>query len=196
MTKACASSGDVAAHPGLDVAVRGVGGDDPEALVVELGDGEVGLERAALVEPLRVGDDARRAVDVVGRDVVEEPPGVAPLHEELRHERHVHEDHALARRLVLGLPVREPVLPAPREAARPSARRRAARTSRRPPSRSRPGSRRRARPADRGSPTSSRRARSASSASGSGTGRPCRATRPCACGGTRGSPGRCAGGRC
>ena len=38
---------DVAPHPGLDVAVRGVGRDDPEALVVELGDGEVGLELAA-----------------------------------------------------------------------------------------------------------------------------------------------------
>ena len=50
---------EVAAHPGLDVAVRGVGGDHPEPLVVELGDREVGLERAALVEPLRVGDHAR-----------------------------------------------------------------------------------------------------------------------------------------
>ena len=40
---------DVPPHPRLDVAVRGVGRDDPEALVVELGDGEVGLELAALV---------------------------------------------------------------------------------------------------------------------------------------------------
>ena len=72
-------AGNVAPHPGLDVAVRGVGGDDQEALVVELGDGEVGLERAALVEPLRVGDAAGVAVDVVGRDAVEHAPGVAAL---------------------------------------------------------------------------------------------------------------------
>ena len=72
VTKACASP-DVPPHPGLDVAVRGVGGDHPEPLVVELGDGEVGLERAALVEPLRVGDDARLAVDVVGRDAARAP---------------------------------------------------------------------------------------------------------------------------
>ena len=44
----------------------------PEPLVVELGDREVGLELAALVEPLRVGDVPGVAVDVVGRDAVEE----------------------------------------------------------------------------------------------------------------------------
>ncbi len=38
------------------------------------------------------------------------------LHEELGHERHVHQDHPGARRLVLGAPVREPVLPAPAQA--------------------------------------------------------------------------------
>jgi hypothetical protein len=59
--------------------VRGVGGDHPEAVVGELGDREVGLEGAALVEPLRVGDDARGAVDPVGRDPVEHLAGVAAL---------------------------------------------------------------------------------------------------------------------
>ena len=89
---------EVALHPGLDVAMRGVGRDDPEALVVELGDGEVGLELAALVEPLRVRDHARRRRRRCSREIqLSSSPGVAALDEELRHERHVHEDHALAR---------------------------------------------------------------------------------------------------
>ena len=49
-------------------------------------------------------------------------PGVAALHEELRHERHVHHDHALARRAVLGRPVREPVWRAPRQLHRRASR--------------------------------------------------------------------------
>ena len=61
-------------------------------------------------------------------------PGVASLDEELRHERHVHEDHALARGLVLGLPVREPAA-ACRTTASTFGFAPAARTSRRPPSR-------------------------------------------------------------
>ena len=77
MTNACASP-DVAAHPGLDVPVRGVGGDHPEPVVVELGHGEVGLERAALVEPLGVGDHARLAVDVVGREWSSTRPASRP----------------------------------------------------------------------------------------------------------------------
>ncbi len=93
----------------------GVGGDDPVPIVVELGHGEIGFDRAGLVQPLRVRDHAGVTVDVVGRQLVQQPAGVATLHEELRHERHVHHDHVVASRLVLGSPVVEPVLSAPRQ---------------------------------------------------------------------------------
>ena len=96
---------DVAPQVRLDVTVGGVGGDHHELLVVELGDGEVGLEQPALVEPLRVGDLPGVAVDGVGGDVVEHTSGVAALDAELRHEAHVHHDHALAAGTVLGLPL-------------------------------------------------------------------------------------------
>ena len=107
--------GEVAAHPRLGMAVGGVRCHHPESVLVELGDGEVGLQRAAVVEPLGVGDETGLGVDAVRREVVEEGSGVTALHEELRHERHVHRDDAVAGCLVLGLPVGEPVLPAPRE---------------------------------------------------------------------------------
>ena len=57
---------DVAAQPGFRVPVRGVGGDHPEPVVGELGHREVGLQRAAGVEPLRIGDPAGLAVHMVG----------------------------------------------------------------------------------------------------------------------------------
>ena len=93
--------------------VRGVGGDHPEPVLVELGHREVGFQRAAGVEPLGVGDPAGLAVHPVGGDLLQHPAGVAALHIELGHEGHVHQDHAGARGVVLGLPVAEPVLPAP-----------------------------------------------------------------------------------
>ena len=106
---------DVAPHPRLHVAVGGVGGDDPEVVIAELGHCEVGLEMAGVVEPLGVGDPAGRAVDGVGRQVVEQPAGVGALNAELGHERHVHHDHAGARRLVLVAPVVPPRRPSPRQ---------------------------------------------------------------------------------
>ena len=104
---------EVALHPRLHVAVRGVRRDDPESLVVELRDREVRLELPALVEPLRVRDLTALAVDVVGRDEIENGASVAAFDEELRHERHVHEDDALTAGLVLRFPIREPALAAP-----------------------------------------------------------------------------------
>ena len=137
------------------------------------------------------------AVDVVGRQVLEQPARVAALHEELRHERHVHRDDVLAGRAVLGRPPVEPVLPAPRQ--RLDDRRRLAR--RRVPVGALPAADVAEVRAARGEPvvqrrSASRRAPSASSGSGSGTGRPCRATRRCASRGTPGWPGSCAAGRC
>ena len=109
---------DVPAHPRLDVAMRGVGGDDPEALVVELGHREVGLSLPAVVEPLRVRDRAARRRRRCSPQIrFEHAPGVAALDEELRHERHVHEDHALARRAVLALPTVGNQLGRPHESA-------------------------------------------------------------------------------
>jgi len=66
-----------------------------------------------MIQPLGVGDATRRTVDVVGRDVVQDPSGVPSLDHELRHEGHVHENHALSCGLMLRLPVGEPVHAAP-----------------------------------------------------------------------------------
>ena len=127
---------EVPPHPRLDVTMRGVGGDDHEALVVELRDREVGLELPRLVQPLRVGHAPGVAVDVAAGDPVEKAPGVTALDEELRHEGHVHQDHALARGLVLGLPSTGTSSAGPTRAGRHSGVAAvAARTSRRPPSR-------------------------------------------------------------
>ena len=168
---------DVTAHPGLDVTMRGVGRDDPELLVAELRDGEVGLELSGAVEPLRVRDHAGGAVHVVGRDEVQDAAGVASLDEELRHEGHVHEDDALPRRLVLGLPVREPFLASPRERVDLGLD-----AVRRIPVGALPAAHvaevgALAWRADRRSRTSSRRARSSSSASDNGIDRPFPTTR-------------------
>ena len=187
---------NVAPHPRFDVTDHRVGDDDQEALVAELGDGQVGLERAGVVQPLRVGDHPRRAVDVVGGDAIEAPAGVAALHQELAHERHVHDDDVVARRAMLGLPVREPALPAPGQ--RPRVRRRAWRPV---PVGALPaahfaevaaGRRQTARERASGE----RRARSRGTSSDSGTCTRGRATRRFAGAGTPGSPGRRAGGRC
>ena len=97
--------------------MRGVGRDHVEVVVSQLGDRQVGLELAVVVEPLRVRDHARLGVDAVGGQPLELPPGVAALHRELGHERHVHQDHAVATGAMLSLPVRVPVLAAPGELA-------------------------------------------------------------------------------
>jgi len=72
-------SAEVSAHPGLDVPVRGVRRDHPEPVVGQLGDGQIGLDRATLVEPLGVGDHAGLAIDVVGTESFQFAPGVTAL---------------------------------------------------------------------------------------------------------------------
>ena len=94
-----------------------VGDDDQEPVVGELRDGQVGLEPAVAVQPLRVRDLAPSAVDVVRRDPVQAPARVASLHEKLAHERHaMTETHS--RCAMLGLPLRPPVRATPRERPR------------------------------------------------------------------------------
>ena len=95
--------------------VRVVRRDDKEAVVREFRDRKIRLERARIIEPLRVGDHTWLAIDSVRGHSIEHAPGIAPLHQELRHERHVHEPGALAHRAMLLLPVREPVLSPPRQ---------------------------------------------------------------------------------
>ena len=72
-----------------------------------------GLDAGTVVEPLRVGDESRFAVHARGAHVVQDRAGIGALDPELRHERHVHEAHALADGLMLASPRVEPVLPAP-----------------------------------------------------------------------------------
>ena len=108
----------VASQSRLDVAVRGVGGHHEEVVGVEFGDREVGLERSGLAQPLRVRDPPGLAVHCVGRQLVDHGAGVAALHPELRHERHVHHDHALAAGTVLGGPLVPERRTSPREWAR------------------------------------------------------------------------------
>ncbi len=115
--RASITRGELPPHPGQRVPVGGVGGHHVEVIVVQLGDGEIGLERAAIVQPLGVGDGAWVRVDAVGRDPVELAARVTALHGELCHEGHVHEDHAVPARLVFGFPVGVPLLAAPGQLA-------------------------------------------------------------------------------
>ena len=103
-----------AAEPGQGVAVRGVGGDDEEVVVGELGHGQVGLDAAVLVEPLRVGDGPGAPSTAPAETRSSTAPASAPRHPELRHEAHVHQADALTDRSVLGLPLLEPRRPPPR----------------------------------------------------------------------------------
>ena len=61
----CVLIAEVTAHPRLDVSMGGIGGHDPESIVVEFRHREIGLDHAGIVQPLRVGDHARIAIDVV-----------------------------------------------------------------------------------------------------------------------------------
>ena len=60
----------------------GAARDDHETIPGETGDGEIGLDAAALVQPLGVDDPAWSDVDVIGRDAVEHRHGVAALEHE------------------------------------------------------------------------------------------------------------------
>ena len=66
-----------------------------------------------MIEPLRVGDRPRISSDGVRRQLIENHTCLAPLDEELGHERHIHQTDTLANGAVLGFPVWPPVLTPP-----------------------------------------------------------------------------------
>src|SRR5690606_1790629 len=73
---------------------------------------QVGLDPAALVEPVGIDDPARLDVDVGRRYALQAAAGVATAHEVLGEARLVEQRHPLARGGMLGGGVAEPVLPA------------------------------------------------------------------------------------
>ena len=103
----------MATHPRLDMAMGRIRCDDPEAPVVKFGHGEVCFQQAGRIEPGGVGDDSGVSIDAVGGDALHHRTGVAALHEEFRHEGHVHEAHAFPDRPMLALPLAKPVLATP-----------------------------------------------------------------------------------
>ena len=70
---------------------------------------------AAFVQPLRVDDAPDRDRHVVRADQVERPFGVAPLDQELGHERHVEHADGFAHHAMLGRLERERVVARPTE---------------------------------------------------------------------------------
>ncbi len=108
-----AGGADPPAQQRLHVPVRGIRRHHPEPLVVEFGDGQVGLDPAALVQPRGIGDPPGVAVHPVGRQVLQPLPGVLPGDQERRHERQVHDDDVLPGCPVLPRPVGEPARPPP-----------------------------------------------------------------------------------
>lgn len=76
----------VALHPCLHVAKARVGGEHKELLRAKFGDRQVGLDAAANVQPLCVGDPFGVAVYVVGAEPVEQTSSIAALYVEFGHE--------------------------------------------------------------------------------------------------------------
>src|SRR5215510_8727924 len=70
-------------QPEQVAAGSGGGGDDHVGVVGEAGDREVGLDAAALIEPLSVDGAAGGAADVVGADALQSALGVGAAHGEL-----------------------------------------------------------------------------------------------------------------
>ncbi len=79
----------VAGDPRRDAAMDEVRHDDEEPVLREACDRQVRLDAAALVQPLGVDDPPDGHGDVVCADPAEDALGVATLHEELGHQRHV-----------------------------------------------------------------------------------------------------------
>ena len=105
--------GDVAAEP-VDVPHLTLRpGHDEEAVLGEAGHGDVGLDAAAVVEPLRVDDAARGNRDVVGADAVERRLRVGAGHHDLAEAALVDQPDALAHRPMLVRRILEPVLAPP-----------------------------------------------------------------------------------
>ena len=104
--------GDVAAEP-VEVADRARRRrHHPVPALREAGDGEVGLDAPALVQPVGVDDAPRLDVHVGGAHPLQDAGRVPPFHEELGEARLVEEGGPFARRAVLGRRMLEPVLAA------------------------------------------------------------------------------------
>ena len=80
----------------------GSGGDDEELVLGQPGHGQVGLDAAALVEPLGVDHLADGRGHVIGADVLKHLFGVRSLNHELGHGGQVVDAHVLAHGHVLG----------------------------------------------------------------------------------------------
>ncbi len=104
--------GDVPLEPGEIAGLARGAGDDEIAVVALARHREVGLDAAALVQPLGIDHPARRHRHVVGTDPVEDPLGVRALQQVLGEGGLVEEPDRLAHRLVLGGAVLEPILAA------------------------------------------------------------------------------------
>ena len=83
-------------------------GHDQKGVLGEARHREIGLDAAALVQPLRIDDAAGRDRDVVRADPLQRRFGVAPLKEELAERGQVEQTDALAHGPVLVRPVLEP----------------------------------------------------------------------------------------
>src|SRR5262245_52524490 len=77
-------------------------GDDQIAVLGETGHRQIGLDAAALVQPLGIDDASRLDVDVVGRDAIEHGPGVATLEDEFGEGRLVEQADRIPHRFRLG----------------------------------------------------------------------------------------------
>ena len=81
-----------------------------ELVLGEPGHGQLRLDAAALVQPVRVHEPAGRDVDIVAADALQLPACVPALDEVLREARLVEQGDPFARRSMLGCGVFEPVL--------------------------------------------------------------------------------------
>ena len=91
----------MAFQPGEIARLRRGGRDDEEARFALARDRQVGLDAAALIEPLRVDDLADGNRDVVGANPVEHGLGVRAFEHELGKRRLVEQADALAHRAML-----------------------------------------------------------------------------------------------
>ena len=104
--------GDVALEPEGIPHLELAGGHDQIVVVCEPCDGEIGLDAARIVEPLRVDDAAGRHVHLVGGNPAQHPRGVPALEAELGEGGLVEQAHPVTHRAVLFRRTGEPVLAA------------------------------------------------------------------------------------
>ena len=90
-----------------------VGDDDHEAILGEARHGEISENPARVVAPLGVGHLTHGTRDSIGTEAIEDGGCIGALHEELRHERHVHGTDGLAHGAVLLCDPRAPESSAP-----------------------------------------------------------------------------------